>query len=49
MNGFYRSPFRAWHTSRQLVEYMVLDAEPAGPSNDKFASADVQVRALPSA
>ena len=41
--AFFKQPFRAWHSSRQLVEYMVLDCEPAGPSNDKFASADIQV------
>jgi hypothetical protein len=32
-------------TSRQLVDFVVLDVEPAGPSSSgKFVLADVQVR-----
>ena len=40
---FQRHPFRAVLGSRQLVEYVVLDAEPAGTSTGRFALADVQV------
>ncbi|KAK9846267.1 hypothetical protein WJX81_000414 [Elliptochloris bilobata] len=40
---FQRHPFRAVLGSRQLVEYVVLDAELAGPSTNRFAVADVQV------
>lgn len=45
---FQRHPFRAVMGSRQLVEYVVLDAEPAGPSTSRFALADVQVAFTPS-
>ena len=45
---FQRHPFRAVLGSRQLVEYVVLDAEPSGPATARFALADVQVITLPS-
>ena len=39
---FWRSPFRPMMGGRALVEYTILDAEPAGPATKRWALADVQ-------
>ncbi|CAG8605710.1 5538_t:CDS:2 [Ambispora leptoticha] len=40
---FWRMPFTSLATSKDLVEYYVLDVEPLGPVRDKFVLADIQV------
>jgi hypothetical protein len=45
-NQYWRHPFRPVMGSRQLVEFVVLDAEPAGQASGRFALADVQAGAL---
>jgi len=40
--AFWRSPFRPMMGGRALVEFTVLDAEPAGPATKRWALADVQ-------
>lgn len=42
-NTYWREPFPALSTTQNLTEYMVLDIEPVGPVNGKFALADVTV------
>ena len=39
---FWRTPFRQMMGGRALVEYTILDAEPAGPATKRWALADVQ-------
>jgi nonsense-mediated mRNA decay protein 3 len=39
---FWRAPFRPLMGGRALVEYAILDVEPAGPSTKRWALADVQ-------
>eukprot|EP01103_Thecamoeba_quadrilineata_P012138 TRINITY_DN305_c0_g1_i1.p1 TRINITY_DN305_c0_g1~~TRINITY_DN305_c0_g1_i1.p1 ORF type:complete len:521 (-),score=81.61 TRINITY_DN305_c0_g1_i1:54-1508(-) len=40
---YWKTPFRPVGNSRQLVNYIVLDVVPLGPTLGKFALADVQV------
>lgn len=40
---YWRNPFRPLATAKQLVEYVVLDIEPLGPTSQKHALAEVQV------
>ncbi|ANB11879.1 ribosome-binding protein NMD3 [Sugiyamaella lignohabitans] len=40
---YWRSPFSSLSTGKNLTEYVVLDIEPVGPANGKFALADVTV------
>lgn len=43
-NAYWRCPYRPVLTSRQLVEFVVLDVEQVGPSSSsKYVLADVQV------
>ncbi|CAN6596330.1 60S ribosomal export protein Nmd3p [Trichomonascus vanleenenianus] len=41
--AYWKNPFPALASSKSLTEYMVLDIEPAGPANDRFALADATV------
>ena len=43
--AYWRMPFKPMLTSRQLTEYVVLDVEPSGHSNNKFVAADIQASA----
>ncbi|KAF9580351.1 hypothetical protein BGW38_003041 [Lunasporangiospora selenospora] len=40
---YWRAPFQSLASSKQLVEYYVLDVEPCGPVRGKFVLADIQV------
>ncbi|KAG9024452.1 hypothetical protein FRB95_011465 [Tulasnella sp. JGI-2019a] len=40
---YWRTPFDAIARSSDLVEFIVLDIEPSGPTNGKFVLADAQV------
>lgn len=40
---YWRTPFPALASSSTMSEYMVLDIEPAGTANDRFALADATV------
>ncbi|KAG8854119.1 hypothetical protein FRB96_007825 [Tulasnella sp. 330] len=40
---YWRAPFEAIARSSDLVEFIVLDIEPSGPTNGKFVLADAQV------
>ncbi len=42
-NQYWRQPFEPVLNSRQLVEFVVLDADVAGPPNGRYVLADVQV------
>lgn len=41
--AYWRTTFTALASQRQLVEYVVLDIEPCGPSNGKLQLAEAQV------
>ncbi|KAF9981109.1 hypothetical protein BGZ75_007628 [Mortierella antarctica] len=40
---YWRTPFQALASVKQLVEYYVLDVEPCGPVRGKYVLADIQV------
>jgi hypothetical protein len=42
--AYWRTTFGALASQRQLVEYVVLDIEPLGPTNGKLQLAEAQVR-----
>ena len=41
--AYWRSPFHALASVKQLVEYYVLDVEPCGPVRGKYVLADIQI------
>jgi nonsense-mediated mRNA decay protein 3 len=41
--AYWKNPFKAVSTSRQLIPYVILDVVLAGPRTSKFALADCQV------
>ncbi len=43
---YWRNPFRPLALGKQLVEYVVLDIEPLGPSTSKHTLVEAQVRLL---
>jgi nonsense-mediated mRNA decay protein 3 len=42
-NAYWRAPYTAMLSFKQLVEYVVLDTELLGPTLGRWALADVQV------
>lgn len=42
-NTYFRQPYRPLVNAKQLVEYVILDIEPLGPENNKWALAEAQV------
>ncbi len=45
--AYWRAPFRALATGKQLAEYVVLDVEDLGQSAGRFALARAEVWLLP--
>lgn len=41
--AYWRLPYRPLLTSRQLVEFVILDIEPLGPTTNRWALAEAQV------
>lgn len=42
-NAYFRAPYTAMMNAKQLIEYVILDTELVGPTQGKWALADVQV------